>query len=245
MNPIASSIAKTVNFVLAPVGARIVSLQADTFRMDEGLKRISTHGIRIDNIIDIGGSSGIWSTRAMGIFPSAAFVAIEPLKEREPSLQALEQKLPNFSFELCAAGETDGDSATLTIAQDLDGSTINGHGGETRRVPVRTIDAIVAKHNLSGSFLLKFDTHGYELPILKGAKQTLEKTSVIIMEVYNFQLSQNALRFHEMCAHMESLGFRCYDMADPMLRDHDKALWQMDLFFCRKNEKIFDHPHYK
>ena len=69
--------------------------------------------------------------------------------------------------------------------------------------------------------------------------------SVIIMEVYNFQISQSALRFHEMCAHMESLGFRCYDMADPMLRDHDKALWQMDLFFCRKDEKIFDHPHYK
>jgi FkbM family methyltransferase len=181
----------------------------------------------------------------MGIFPSTAFVAIEPLLEREAALRALAQKLPNFSFELCAAGQTDGDTATLTVAQDLDGSTINGHGGETRQVPVKTIDAIVAKRNLTGSFLLKFDTHGYELAILKGARQTLENTSVVIMEVYNFQLSESALRFHEMCAHMESLGFRCYDMADPMLRDHDKALWQMDLFFCKKDEKIFNHPHYK
>ena len=65
------------------------------------------------------------------------------------------------------------------------------------------------------------------------------------MEVYNFRISDTALRFHEMCAHMEGLGFRCYDMANPMLRDYDKTLWQMDLFFCKKDEKIFDHPHYK
>ena len=180
----------------------------------------------------------------MEVFPSAAFVAIEPLKEREAALRTLARKFSNFSFELCAAGETDGDTATLTIAQDLDGSTINGHGGETRRVPVKSIDAIVAKHSLSGPFLLKFDTHGYELSILKGAQRTLKNTSIVIMEVYNFELSQNALRFHEMCAHMEDLGFRCYDMADPMLRARDRALWQMDLFFCRKNEKIFEYPHY-
>ncbi|MBE9545660.1 MAG: FkbM family methyltransferase, partial [Proteobacteria bacterium] len=126
-----------------------------------------------------------------------------------------------------------------------DGSTVNGWGGESRQVPVKTIDAIVSERNLTGNFLLKFDTHGYELPILKGARQTLNKTSIIIMEAYNFQISDNALRFHEMCANMESLGFRCYDIADPMLRDYDKSFWQMDLFFCRNDEKIFKYPHYK
>jgi hypothetical protein len=70
---------------------------------------------------------------------------------------------------------------------------------------------------------LKFDTHGYELPILKGARQTLNKTSLIIMEAYNFKISDHALRFHEMCAYMECLGFRCFDIADPMLRDYDKS----------------------
>jgi hypothetical protein len=134
----------------------------------------------------------------------------------------------------------------LSIADDLDGSTIRGRGGvDVRQVPVKTIDTIVSERNLTGTFLLKFDTHGYELPILKGARQALNKTSIIIMEAYNFQISDNALRFHEMCAHMESLGFRCYDIADPMLRDYDKSFWQMDLFFCRNDEKIFKYPHYK
>ena len=56
---------------------------------------------------------------------------------------------------------------------------------------------------------------------------------------------ENALRFHEMCAKMENLGFRCYDIADPMLRDYDKSFWQVDLFFCRNNEKIFEYAYYK
>ena len=245
MNSIISRTVRMINLILRPVGAKIISRRADDFDMYLTIKRIHDHGIRVDNVIDIGGSNGIWSINAMKLFPSATFVVIEPLVEREEALYNLAQKFPNFSFELCAAGETDGDEAMLNIANDLDGSTVNGWGGESRQVPVKTIDAIVSERNLTGTFLLKFDTHGYELPILKGARQALNKTSIIIMEAYNFQISDNALRFHEMCAHMESLGFRCYDIADPMLRDYDKSFWQMDLFFCRNDEKIFKYPYYK
>jgi FkbM family methyltransferase len=238
-------IVKILNLILYPVGARIISRKADTFDMDACIKRIHDHGIKIDNIIDIGGSNGVWSIRAMKIFPSASFVSIEPLMERKQSLVRLAEKYPNFSFELCAAGEADGSKAVLNISDDLDGSTINGQGGESRQVPVKTIDTIVSERNLTGTFLLKFDTHGYELPILKGAKHTIDKTSIIIMEAYNFQISDSAIRFHEMCAYMESLGFRCYDIADPMLRDYDKTFWQIDLFFCRKEEIFFKYPHYR
>jgi FkbM family methyltransferase len=245
MNSIISRTIKIINCILKPVGAKIINRRADNFDMYSAIKRIHDHGMKIDNIIDIGGSNGIWSIRAMKRFPSASFIAIEPLMEREESLCNLAQKFPNFSFELCAAGETDGDKAMLNISDDLDGSTINGQGGESRQVPVKTIDAIVSQRNLTGTFLLKFDTHGYELPILKGARQTLNKTSIIIMEVYNFKISDNALRFHEMCAIMENLGFRCYDIADLMLRDYDKTFWQMDLFFCRNDEKIFEYSYYK
>lgn len=87
---------------------------------------------------------------------------------------------------------------------------------------------------------MKFDTHGYELPILRGATKTLEATQVIVMECYNFRFVPQALLFHEMCAHINQLGFRSYDMANPSLRKHDRSLWQMDLFFARKEHPIFN-----
>ncbi len=245
MNSIISKTLRILNCILKPVGAKIIGRNTDNFDMFSAIKRIHDHNIVINSVIDIGGSNGVWSINAMRLFPDASFVAVEPLIERDKTLCNLAQRFPNFSFELCAAGETDGEIATLNIAEDLDGSTINGSGGNLRKVPVKTIDAIVSERNLAGPFLLKFDTHGYELPIFKGASQTLTKTSVLIIEAYNFQVSDTSLRFHEICAHLAGLGFRCYDIADPMLREYDKSLWQMDLFFCRENEKIFKYPHYK
>ena len=91
---------------------------------------------------------------------------------------------------------------------------------------------------------VKLDTHGFEVPILIGAAETLKQANVVIIEVYNFKLTEPCLRFHEMCTHMESLGFRCYDMADPMLRQRDRALWQMDLFFAPSASPIFRYGSY-
>jgi hypothetical protein len=81
----------------------------------------------------------------MKLLPLATFVAIEPLVERKEVLYNLAEKFPNFSYELCAAGETDGDKVVLNIADDLDGITVNGLGSEIRQVPVKTIDAIDSK----------------------------------------------------------------------------------------------------
>ena len=64
------------------------------------------------------------------------------------------------------------------------------------------------------------------------------------MEVYTFDITATTRLFPEMCAHLQTLGFRCYDIADPLLRDYDRALWQMDLFFCRSDAPLFTQRTY-
>jgi len=213
--------------------------------MPAAIRRIAEHEIPNRTIIDIGASSGSWSLKTMSAFPRASFLAIEPLRERQDALQRVKQKHDNFDYVLCVAGDKDRGEATLVVSEDLDGSTVDGAGGKPRTVPTRTIDSIVAEKALTGPFLLKFDTHGYEIPILAGSKDTLAKTNVIIMEVYNFKITQHALRFPEMCSYMERLGFRCYDIAGPLLRLYDKAFWQMDICFARSDSSIFSYSQYK
>lgn len=233
------------NSFLRPFGVKIVKRKSDAFDMSSAVQRISEHDIPIKSVIDIGASNGKWSTGTMKILPTASYLAIEPLAEREDALKKLKEKYNNFDYILCVAGDRDGQQVMLNVSDDLDGSTVNATGGETRKVPVQTIDLIVAEKKLEGPFLLKFDTHGYEIPILNGAKNTLDKTNIIIMEVYNFNITEHAVRFHEMCVHMEKLGFRCYDIASPVLRLYDKAFWQMDVLFCRSNSIIFSYQQYK
>lgn len=242
-------IGQAANSLLAPLGVRIVRAKSDTldvaFSMPSAIQRIAEHGIPITSIVDIGASDCKWSVDAMKTFPRAFFLAIEPLRERQDALETLKQKHANFDYVLCVAGDKDGEQVTLEVADDLDGSTVDGTGGIPRSVPVKTVDAIVLDKAPKGPFLLKLDTHGYEIPILSGAKDTLAKTNVVIMEVYNFKITDHALRFHEMCSHMERLGFRCYDIASPMLRLHDKAFWQMDVFFARSESGIFSYSQYR
>lgn len=223
----------------------MVSKDSNTFDMSSAVQRIPTHNISVNSIIDIGASNGKWSMDTLKVFPVASYLAIEPLSEREEALEKLKIKHDNFDFALCVAGDADGQHVMLNVADDLDGSSVDATGKNIRKVPVRTIDSIISEKNMKEPFLLKFDTHGYEIAILNGAKDTLDKTNIIIMEVYNYKIEDHALRFHEMCSHMEKLGFRCYDIAGPMLRLYDKSFWQMDLLFCRKDSEIFVYNQYK
>ena len=118
-------------------------------------------------------------------------------------------------------------------------------GAEERQVPLTTIDAEVQRRNLPGPFFLKFDTHGFELPIMLGAAETLKRASAVVIEVYNFKLSPGCLRFHEMCTHLETLGLRCADLVDPMLRPVDGVLWQFDLVFLPATSPCFAETNYR
>jgi hypothetical protein len=110
---------------------------------------------------------------------------------------------------------------------------------------VETIDDAIAARRWPGPYGIKLDTHGYELPVLEGASRTLAQVSFLIIEAYNFPLTPASLRFSELCAWLETRGFRCCDLADPMRRPTDGVLWQMDLAFARVDHPIFASNRYE
>lgn len=241
-----SKLLKLINNAISIFKVNLIKKSDNVFDIDSALNRLKQHGFRFASVIDIGAASGIWSKNVMHHFPSLNNVlAIEPLEERKVFLASLASSNSKFKFASCIAGEIDYETKTLHVSDDLDGTTVNGSGGLVRQVLVRSIDGLVSEHMIAGPFLIKFDTHGYEVPILKGASATLSNTEIIIMEVYNYSVSENSIRFHEMCTYLETLGFRCFDIVNPMLRPYDNTLWQADFFFCKKDHKMFLHNDYQ
>ncbi len=230
------------NTVLRPTGVQLYREGTD---MKSVLERFPARARNIRSVIDIGASTGRWSAMAMPLFPNARFIGIDPLVEREPDLKRLKQREPRFDYELCVAGEEADGMVDMAVGDDLDGSTVGGSDGKVRRVPSHSVDRLVEMKACSGPFMLKFDTHGFEVPILNGAAKTLEQTDYIVMEVYNYRHTGGTLLFHEMCTLLEGRGFRCFNMADPLQRPLDHALWQMDFFFARKDDEVFRHDSYR
>jgi FkbM family methyltransferase len=243
-------IQSSVNAILRPFDAKVVRRsivpKEPTFSMASMIQRLARRGWPIKTVVDIGASNGKWSVECMKYFPNASYLAIEPIKERQEALEAAKNRYANFDYAICVAGEVEGGEVNLNVTQDLDGSTVDGQNpGTARTCPVRTLDSLITQRKLPGPYLLKFDTHGYEVPILSGAKTILANTTAIIMETNNFQLTQTSLRFPEMCSHMERLGFRPVDVADPLLRSYDNAFWQIDILFGRTDSEIFKYQHFR
>ncbi|HWA27688.1 MAG TPA: FkbM family methyltransferase [Lacunisphaera sp.] len=228
---------RAANRLLHPLGLH-VDRAGRAFEMDGLLARAATRTPAPATWIDIGASDGIWSLRAQRHFPAANFVLFEPLAERQAALARL-QATHRFHLVAAAAGAQRGHIA-FAVDPALDGSGVATPGATgTRSVPVETIDAAVADLGLPGPYGVKLDTHGHEIPVLEGAAAVLRQTQLLVIEAYNFQLTPGCLRFHELCAWLEARGFRCCDLADPMRRPRDGALWQMDLAFAPADSPLF------
>jgi FkbM family methyltransferase len=209
------------------------------------LDRILSRGMTIGTVVDIGASNGMWSESVMPYFPRAKYLLIEAQDVHAADLKRFAASHPNAEYVLKAAGEKAG-TIYFDGAEPFSGQAMTEPSREGLiEVPVCSIDEEIASRGLPGPYMLKFDVHGFELPILRGAKETLKNTALLVMECYNFEIAPECLLFHDMCRHLHQLGFRVADMSEPLWRPHDKMLWQMDIFFVRSDRPEFQHSSYK
>jgi FkbM family methyltransferase len=200
---------------------------------------------QINTVIDIGASDGRWSKTMMQFYPKTQYLLIEAQVCHQQALNTFIDHYQNAQYVLAAAGKAPG-SIYFDASNPFGGQASSKPFARNNiEVPVTTLDIEVANNRLVGPFLIKFDTHGFEVPILEGAAQTLKETTLIIMECYLHRLTQDSLLFNEMCDYLDHLGFRCIDMVDPAWRTYDDTFWQMDLIFIKKDSPEFSHPDYE
>lgn len=208
------------------------------------LRRIASRGLEVGSVIDIGASNGAWSLAAMPFFPKAKYLLIEAQQVHEPHLKAFTAAYPNAQYVLKAAGERPG-RIYFDASDPFAGQARTEGGSDLVEIPVTSVDHEIAERSLKGPYLLKFDVHGFELPILKGAEQALAETSLLVMECYNFEIAPDMLLFHDMCRYMHERGFRVADISEPLWRDKDKIFWQIDFFFVRGDRPEFQSNSYR
>jgi FkbM family methyltransferase len=213
-----------------------------TFRAmstDRALWRIGRRGLEVGTVIDVGASNGMWSAVCERHLPKASYLLVEAQQCHEQALTQYCAARPNAAFALAAAGPADG---TLWFDE---GDPFSGLASTTQRpgmrrqLPAISIDAEVARRGLPGPYLLKLDVHGFEVPILEGATETLRRASLVVIECYVFRLLDTSLLFDEMVRHMRERGFGVIDASEPLWRDRDASLWQFDLFFVPLSRSEF------
>ena len=200
-------------------------------RLQAAFKRISTRGVEIGTFIDVGSSDGRWSELVMPYYPDADYILIEANPHHADALKDFCEKHPNVSYKTAAASNAPG-QVSFDVSNPFGGKAAPESSTNAITVDAIPLDTLTQHADIrKRPFAIKLDTHGHEVPILEGAQETLKESSLVVLETYNFRKGKNALIFDEMVAYMRELGFGVVDISDPMWRNDDRCLWQMDLYF--------------
>lgn len=211
---------------------------------DRALWRVAGRELNIGTVIDVGASDGRWSAVCEKHFPASYYLLVEAQDAHCKALEAYSVVRPNAQYLVAVAGDECGE--IYFDDRDLFGGVARKIPSEGARIMRQTtIDHEIGARGLLGPYLLKLDTHGYEVPILCGAKRTLRSANLIIIETYNFRIEESSLLFHEMVAYMRELGFGVIDMSEPHWRDFDHAFWQIELFFVPLDRPEFQINTYR
>jgi FkbM family methyltransferase len=220
--------------------------QFGTLTLANALDRWKNFPFGFESLIDVGASDGRWSLHLEGVFPGKHHLLLDANKVHELALKQVCSLRPNWDYRICAVGQIEG-----TLYFD-DSDPLGGHlseiqlGPNYRPCPVSTIDSLVREFDLSAPYFIKLDTHGVEIPILEGAKNSLKETEALVVEVYNFETGPPQLPFWDFCRYMRDRGFRPLDLWEIHHRPIDNALWQFDLLFVRADLPLFkDYRYFK
>lgn len=125
-----------------------------------------------DAMLDVGANVGETARKLATNFPSAAIYSVEPVPASFAELRRATASLRRVECVEAAFGDTPGEG-TVTIDRRARNTMLPGFSQRTARVRVSTVDAFCAQRSIDRLGLLKIDTEGFEMPVLRGSESML------------------------------------------------------------------------
>jgi len=184
-------------------------------------------------VLDIGANKGEWTRQASHIWKSANFYMIEACEVHSNHL-----KVVGFPYDIRILSDSCKSVEFYTNKTDL-ASTGNSlyredtHYFSDDNILIETKEArSLDSLNLGRFDMIKLDTQGSEIDILKGASETLLGVKHILMEVSLTQYNIGSPRFYDVIEFINSIGFEVLDIIDNHYLNNE--LIQVDVLFKRK-----------
>ena len=204
------------------------------------LQNLKKKGYYPNVVIDIGAYEGHWTKDLLEVFPNAIVLMVEAQKSKEMYLKTIAQQNKNvtYSIKLLSAE----DNKQVIFNENETASQINVLATEEQRLSGKTkttitIDTLLKNLSYPLPNFLKLDVQGHEVEVLKGAIKSLATVEVCLLEVTLISLGDGSPLIIELMNFMDSLNFQMYDISQFIRRPLDKAMYQMDVFFVKKNSQ--------
>jgi FkbM family methyltransferase len=201
---------------------------------------------RIDLILDVGANIGQTTIRLAREFPSAKCISVEPASATFRLLNRAVARLPNVETVNAAAGSRKG-VATLFVRENSELNSLNTPvnvpegSGVAEKVRVTSVDDLINNHGDLRSVLLKTDTEGYDLEVLKGAHHSLQSGRVraVFAEVTFLPNDVRHTQFAPLQEFLQTWGYHFYALYDLVHHNNPRTLESCNALFFRGGDPLF------
>jgi FkbM family methyltransferase len=189
-------------------------------------------------ICDVGANDGETVNDFLRHFPDATIVAFEPFGECFENLKASFSSHRNVRIENVALGARPANGSLRVFSGHrmnslLDMATTRDNVMYdkfdkigTQDVSVDTLDRFCSSHHIDHIDVLKVDTQGFDLNVLKGAAGLLaaHRIGIVFIEVNFIPMYEGQATFAEIHEFLTSWGYRLVDLYN-YTRQHGHIAW--------------------
>jgi len=187
---------------------------------------------------DVGANSGQTTEKLISMFPKGEVYAFEP-GPAYPELVSNYKTNPQVTIEKQGLGSkreiknffynslTDM-SSFLPLGEDGWGEVIKEVALE-----INTVDNYCTGKNITSIDILKSDTQGFDLEVLKGANNMLDYTRFVILEINFTNVYKGLPSFSEIFQYLSDKGFKLVKFYD--IRYHANFIAYADVLFVNES----------
>jgi FkbM family methyltransferase len=203
-------------------------------KLTYNLLNIISKGFNIKNVYDVGAHKGLWSKSLKDhCLKNSNFFLFEANLDHEKDLREIGSPYfinllsDNIKEVKFYNNNNTGDSYFMENTNEYEEKSFV-------KKTTTTLDIISEKKNLPFPDLLKIDTQGSELDILKGGKETIKNCLLIYLECPIIDYNKNSPGLTEYINYLNLIGFIPYDICE--VHRIDEVLIQIDILFIKKSE---------
>lgn len=198
----------------------------------------------LDIVIDVGANLGEWSVAIATLLDPKKIIAYEPIPEVFTQLISNTKDYNHILCKQSAIGSFIGNidlnvfkSHQLSSVLNLQDRGYDIHGiiedsPKIVNVPVTTLDDDLAVYD--DIAILKVDVQGYEAEVFKGGQQVLNKTRILIIEIFYQPYYDGALAFGDLFNVITSLApMKLLGISEPHCLPSGIPIWA-DAIFTRE-----------
>jgi FkbM family methyltransferase len=199
-----------------------------------GMELLSKNPSNKTIIIDVGAHRGeSLKSFDKNAKKSYVYIGMEPNPDAFVDFENVAKQIASNHSEVhcltSAVGNKDGKVKFLKTNQSAVGGILSPIQGLVERVPTGdhlidqefevdlvTVDTLVTRFNLDSIDVLKIDTEGYDLEVLKGANSVIDAKipKIIITEVFFVPYRENQAYFWDIAKFLENKGYHFVNLYD-------------------------------